>query len=722
MCRGVAYDLKEILEHFGSAVLQPSDNGLHDWAWLAELAVYNSGAPQPLNRLGDDGYAQAGGHETDDGLRLGRFLLYAQAEAGVLAERNNLVEQDGRDRPREHDGGLAGQPAYGDAGWRAGQRVASGDGGDHALPHYATPRKPLLAERGGEKPGAERSVKELRDLGVAHQLAQLQLHMRVVTPELSDDCRQCGVLNRRNEADCQLSRFATPGLLHQGARRVQLDQDAVSFVEQDAAGLGQLDAPVRTMKKRRAQSLLQRADLHAERRLRQVQLVRRAPEVKLLGHGEEVAKSPGVHINTIIESIRRNKYIGLRPERRPVSPGSENPMTKGLDIAQAGGWDGRPPARFSIAVAQSVLEDLRARLNRTRWPDEIPGSGWRYGADLSYLRALVDYWANRYDWRAQEAALNQFEQFTVRIDGIDLHFIHERGEGDNPLPLLLTHGWPGSIAEFQRLIPLLTKPSRFGGSSRDAFTIVAPSMPGYGLSFKPNQRRFGLAEIADTFSLLMSSVLGYRRFAAHGHDWGAFVSSRLGYAHADKLIGIHITLLAIPRQPMPEGGKTPEERAFQAQLEHWLREETGYSLMMGTKPQTLACALTDSPVGLAAWIIEKFRTWSDCGGDLDSRFSKDLLLTNIMLYWVTGAINSSFWPYYARHHEPWIVPSGETIDVPTGYAEHPREILTPPRSLAERMYSNIQRWTRMPAGGHFPSLEAPEALAEEIRGFFRELR
>jgi pimeloyl-ACP methyl ester carboxylesterase len=225
-------------------------------------------------------------------------------------------------------------------------------------------------------------------------------------------------------------------------------------------------------------------------------------------------------------------------------------------------------------------------------------------------------------------------------------------------------------------------------------TVVVPSMPGHGFSFTPGQARFGLQDIADVLATLMTQVLGYRRFAAHGHDWGAFVSTRLGLAHAASLIGIHITLLAIPREASPGGPRSANEERYQQQLAHWLKEETGYSAIMGTKPQTLAYALSDSPVGLAAWIVEKFRNWSD--GDVDGHFGRDVLLTNIMLYWLTGTINASFWPYYARMHGPWIVPPGEKVMVPTGYAEHPREILTPPRSLAEGTYGNIQRWTRMP--------------------------
>lgn len=379
------------------------------------------------------------------------------------------------------------------------------------------------------------------------------------------------------------------------------------------------------------------------------------------------------------------------------------------------------PRPFTIDIPETALADLRRRLEATRWPDEIPGSGWAYGADLDYLKSLVDYWRRDYDWRRHEAALNALPQYTVPLEDIDLHFIHVKGVGPDPMPLLLTHGWPSSFADFQTVIPMLTDPARFGGDPKDAFTVVAPSIPGHGFSFRPNQRRFSLQEIAHTFKRLMTEVLGYERFVSQGADWGAFLSSRLGYAYPENVAGIHISLLAIPRE-RPAGAATEEEQRFFDQLDYWIREETGYSLMMATKPQTLAYGLTDSPVGLAAWIIEKFRTWSDCGGDLDAHFSRDVLLTNVMIYWLSGGINASFWPYYMRLHGPWIVPAGEKVMVPTGYAEFPKDILLPPRSLAERMYGNITRWTRMPSGGHFPALEAPEALVGEIRAYFRTLR
>jgi pimeloyl-ACP methyl ester carboxylesterase len=379
------------------------------------------------------------------------------------------------------------------------------------------------------------------------------------------------------------------------------------------------------------------------------------------------------------------------------------------------------PKPFKIHVPDDVLVDLRERLTRVRWPDEPPLAPWSTGTSVAYMKQLVDYWRERFDWRAQETKLNAFRQFTVPLAGIDLHFIHEPGNGPNPIPLLLSHGWPGSVFEFHKIIPMLTDPARFGGDAADAFTVVAPSLPGYAFSFRPGQPRFSVEQIADVFAELMTGVLGYKRFAAQGGDWGAFVTSRLGLMHADRLYGIHLNLLAVRRDPALLADPTTEEKAFLDQLEHWIKEGTGYQWIQGTKPQTLAFGLSDSPVGLGAWIIEKFRAWSDCGGNPENAFTKDELLTDITLYWVTGAIGSSFWPYYARMHGPWPIPEGARISVPTGYVEFPAEILRPPRSVAEKVY-NIQRWTKMDKGGHFAALEQPQALAGEIREFFRPLR
>jgi microsomal epoxide hydrolase len=376
---------------------------------------------------------------------------------------------------------------------------------------------------------------------------------------------------------------------------------------------------------------------------------------------------------------------------------------------------------FRLHVEQRAIDDLRARLALTRFPDQAPGEPWAYGTDVAYLRELVAYWRDGFDWRAQEARLNTFAQYKAPVHGIDLHFLHVEGRGPKPLPLLLSHGWPGSVFEFLELIPRLTDPARFGGDPADAFTVVAPSLPGYGLSFAPGQPRFGVEAIADCFAELMTAVLGYRRFAAQGGDWGAFITSRLGTVHADKLIGLHVNLLPVRRDPKIVAEPTPEERDYLKQLELWLKEGTGYQWIQGTRPQTLAVALTDSPAGLAAWIVDKFRAWSDCGGNVERVFPKDHLLANIGLYWFTGAIGSSFWPYYARMHGPWPIPDGG-VTAPMGYAAFPREILSPPRSIAAKVYTDIRRWTEMPRGGHFAAMEEPEALAREIIEFFRPLR
>ncbi len=377
---------------------------------------------------------------------------------------------------------------------------------------------------------------------------------------------------------------------------------------------------------------------------------------------------------------------------------------------------------FELYVSDEVLADLRARLTRVRWPDEVPSNRWQYGTELAYLKSLVDYWRDRYEWRTHEAEINRFAQYKVRLAGIDVHFIRAEGKGRAPLPLLISHGWPGSVYEFHKLIPMLTDPARFGGDPADAFTVIAPSLPGYTFSFKPNQQRFSVEQIADVFAELMTDVMGYPRFAAQGGDWGAFITSRLGYAYPERIIGIHLNLLALRRDTSVPARPTEEERRYFEQRTHWMKEEAGYTWIQGTKPQTLAYALTDSPVGLAAWIVEKFQTWSDNNGDLDGYIGRDAMLTNIMLYWINGAIGSSFWPYYARMHGPWPIPDGARIEVPTGYAEFPKEILRPPRSLALSMYTDIRRWTKMPKGGHFAALEQPKLLADEIREFFRPLR
>ncbi|MEO6270702.1 MAG: epoxide hydrolase [Lautropia sp.] len=378
--------------------------------------------------------------------------------------------------------------------------------------------------------------------------------------------------------------------------------------------------------------------------------------------------------------------------------------------------------RFTSHVADAEIADLRSRLARTRFPDRPPGDAWAYGTERGYMREVIEYWRSSFDWRAQEARLNAFEQHRVPLAGIDLHFLRAEGVGPAPLPLLLSHGWPGSVFEFLDIIPRLTDPARFGGDPADAFTVVVPSLPGYGFSFAPDQRRFSVEEIADCFAALMTDVLGYRRFGAQGGDWGSFITSRLGYRYPERLAGIHLNMMPLRRDGEDIDGGDPAQARYRAELAHWLKEESGYVFLQGTRPQTLAYGLTDSPSGLAAWILEKFRRWSDCGGDVESVFSRDELLANISLYWFTGAIGSSFWPYYARLHGPWPIPSGATVAVPTGYVEFPCEILKPPRSLAEKVFTDVRRWSVRDKGGHFAALEQPEALVEEIQAFFRTCR
>ena len=381
---------------------------------------------------------------------------------------------------------------------------------------------------------------------------------------------------------------------------------------------------------------------------------------------------------------------------------------------------GAVPEPFCLHLADEVLDDLRERLSRTRWPDEVPGSGWQYGANRDFMRRLIEHWRDRFDWRAHEATLNTFDQFRVSIEGIDLHFVHQRGTGPDPLPLLLVHGWPGSVWEFHELIPRLTDPARFGGDPADAFTVVAPSLPGFTLSFEPGQPRLAIGEMADLFAALMTDVLGYRRFAAQGGDWGAYVIARLAAAYPDRLRGIHLNLLPLRPGLPPPSEPSEEYRRYEEELRLWKTDEAGYSAIQGTKPQTLAYALTDSPAGLAAWIVEKFHTWTENWGDLEQWVDFDSLLTNITLYWATGAINSSFWPYYAIRHQPWPLPEAR-IETPTAYASFPRETRHPPRSLAKQAF-NIQRWTAMPRGGHFAALEVPDLLAADIVAFFRLMR
>ena len=378
---------------------------------------------------------------------------------------------------------------------------------------------------------------------------------------------------------------------------------------------------------------------------------------------------------------------------------------------------------FEIKVPDEVLVDLKRRLARTRWPDEIPGAGWDYGFNLDYVKELVEYWPTRFDWRAQERALNALPQYKAEVDGLGIHFVHQRGTGPNPLPLIITHGWPKTAFEMVKLIPLLADPGSHGADPADSFDVVVPNGPGYGFSDRPQRPGMDHWLVADLWLKLMTEVLDYPRFCAQGGDWGAIVSSRLGYIYPDNVMGIHLNLVAGPRPALEPGSRalTPAEESYLGQRERWMDTEGGYSHLQGTKPQSLAYGLNDSPAGLAAWIVEKWRTWSDCGGDVESRFTKDELLTNVTIYWATQTINSSTRLYYESRRSPWTVSEGDRVEVPCGVAVFPGEIFLAPREWAERTL-NVQRWTEMPSGGHFAAMEEPELLAQDIRAFFRRFR
>jgi len=379
--------------------------------------------------------------------------------------------------------------------------------------------------------------------------------------------------------------------------------------------------------------------------------------------------------------------------------------------------------RFEIRVSDDVLDDLRERLARTRFPDQLEGAGWSYGTELGYLRELVAYWRDEYDWRVHERALNRFDHYKTRVRDLDIHFIHQRSPEPNALPLLVTHGWPGSVYEFHKILGPLTDPVSHGGRREDAFHVVCPSMPGYGFSQAPRASGFDVREIAETGAALMSQ-LGYTRYGAQGGDWGSSVTVQLALLHPERLAGIHLNMVVAgpPREVTnPLEGLAPEEIAWVAAMRQMQSEETGYQRIQGTRPQTLGYALNDSPAGLAAWIVEKFRAWSDCGGDVESRFGKDDLLTNVMLYWVPQSITSSMRLYCETMRCGRFAPPEQRVQVPVGAAIFPAEIYKAPRAWAEAVY-DIRRWTVMRSGGHFAALEEPEALVTDLREFFRPLR
>ena len=380
-----------------------------------------------------------------------------------------------------------------------------------------------------------------------------------------------------------------------------------------------------------------------------------------------------------------------------------------------------PIQPFHIDIPDETLDHIRARVTAYPWDAMADLDGWEYGANLDYMKELCAYWVEEFDWRKQEATINRFSHFTAPVDGIDLHFIHEKGSGPAPLPLIISHGWPGTIVEFLDFIEPLAHPERFGGNAEDAFDVVAPSLPGFGFSGKP-KRPMGPRKMADLFAELMTDVLGYDSYLAQGGDWGGAITSWLGYEHTPACRGIHINIMTMRH---PDGPQGAEEEAWEERFEQEQIMENGYRTQQATKPQTLSYAMMDSPVGVAAWIIEKFNSWSDTAGDdIESVHTKDELLTNIMVYLVTGTFNTASWIYYGRREEGGrlLSPEGRRVEVPTGCALFPAELLAwPPRSYVERVY-NVTHWSEMPRGGHFAAMEQPELMLEDIRDFARSLR
>ncbi|HEX3679671.1 MAG TPA: epoxide hydrolase [Galbitalea sp.] len=379
------------------------------------------------------------------------------------------------------------------------------------------------------------------------------------------------------------------------------------------------------------------------------------------------------------------------------------------------------PEPFTLTTEPSALEDLRTRLHATRWPDAPEDAEWSLGTDVDYLRELVPYWADEYDWPAQEAALSRLPHFRVPLDGLGIHFVHARAvsPAGTPLPLVLSHGWPDSFWRYSKVIPLLTDPGAYGADPADAFDVVVPDMPGYGYSDAPAGAPLDSIAVASLWARLMS-ILGHERFGAAGGDIGSHVTRYLALDHPDRVVAVHRTDVGLTIPAGDPSALTPEERDWMAAGAAWGAAEGAYAAMHRTKPQTAAFGLSDSPVGLAAWIVEKLRAWSDCGGDVERAFTKDEILTNIMLYWLTGTIGSSMRMYKANAAIP-PAQLARRVEIPSGFSLFPGDILRPPRALLERV-ANVVRVTEPAHGGHFAPFEQPEVYAEELRDFFRPYR
>ena len=372
---------------------------------------------------------------------------------------------------------------------------------------------------------------------------------------------------------------------------------------------------------------------------------------------------------------------------------------------------------FSIAASDEDLEDLQRRLAATRWPEAEPVDDWSQGMPLAYAQEVCRYWAESYDWRKREALLNQFAQFRTEIDGLGIHFVHVRSPEENALPLVITHGWPGSIVEFQKVIGPLSDPASHGGDPADAFHVVCPSLPGYAFSDKPAETGWNVQRIADAWSTLMLR-LGYERYLAQGGDWGAMVTTCIGQRDPDHWAAIHLNMPICPPDPATLEDLTEAEKGAMAGMQHYQDWDSGYSKQQSTRPQTLGYGLVDSPAGQAAWILEKFWSWTDCNGHPENVLSRDELLDNVMLYWLPGAATSSARLYWESFRNP---PMDE-MKVPVGASIFPKEIFRTSRRWAEKHFGGLLYWNELDKGGHFAAFEQPETFVDEIRTCFRSLR
>jgi pimeloyl-ACP methyl ester carboxylesterase len=373
---------------------------------------------------------------------------------------------------------------------------------------------------------------------------------------------------------------------------------------------------------------------------------------------------------------------------------------------------------FRISVGDDVLDDLKSRLRNTRWPEAEPVNDWSQGVPRAWIEEVCRYWAEDYDWRRREAMLNRFAQFTTAIDGLDIHFLHVRSPHPGAMPLIITHGWPGSVVEFHKVIEPLTNPTAYGGQAADAFHVVCPSLPGFGFSAKPGATGWGVDRIAAAWATLMAR-LGYSRYGAQGGDWGSAVTTSLGAHDPAHCAGIHITL-AMGVRPAVSGEPTAEEARALRGIKYYADWDSGYSRQQSTRPQTLGYGLTDSPAGQAAWILEKFWAWTDCNGHPENILTRDELLDNVMLYWVTATAASSarlYWESFGPERRKL-----HTVAIPTGVAVFPKEIVAPVRRWMESSYTDIRHWSEMARGGHFAAFEQPELFVGDVRAFFRSLR